>query len=498
MLSSPFSRIAGILLLTGAVTLPFFVDAKGEVKKGKLQDAVTIYSKAAPGAVPPGAYRPAPGEMPYFANAQSIPGYAVVKQQRMLSIPEKFSTVTFSDVAAYIDPTTVLFTSLSHPESTHVVEQNYLFDLVSREKLLERYIDRPITVEQTVGNSIERYKGTLVSTQGGVTLSKDDGAVHSLSDFSGIEFPSLPGGLMTKPALSWQVETKQPGEHAVELSYQTEGMTWWADYNVVFTEGKNPNEGKIDLNGWVSILNRSGAGFSDAKLKLVAGEVHRAPQPVMQERMYAMGMATDAAAPRAKGFAEKSFFEYHLYTLQRPATLPDNTTKQLELFAPVRSIPVKKEYRFRGGKVEVGVKFVNAEKEGLGIPLPAGRIRVNKYDDADNSLEFIGEDTIDHTPREEEVKIALGNAFDVVGERKVMNTRQDDGKRIREEDIEVRLRNRKKEDIEVTVEEALGANAKILKPSHEFKKDSAYMVLFPINLPKDKETVLTYTVQYSW
>lgn len=481
--------------------LYFFPVSASYAENAKSTYSLTIYSSAAPGAISPDSYRPAPGSSYAYQNARAIPGYAIIRQMQPLTLDKKENDITFSDVAAYIDPTTVMFTSLTHPETTHVIEQNYLFDLVSTAKLLERYIGKKITVEQIVGDSISSYDGTLMSTQGSIVLKDNDNKLLTLNNYSNLRFPELPGGLMTKPTLLWHIQTDDPGTHQTRVSYQTDGITWWSDYNVQFQEGKDANSGVLDLSAWVSIINQSGASYNDATLKLMAGDVQRAAQPVYYRKSAMLAMDGEMAA--APGFAEKSFFEYHLYTLNHPATLPDNSTKQLELFPTAYSIPAEKELIYNGQqdtKVAVYLKFKNDKKYGLGVPLPAGRIRVSKRDEADGNLEFIGEDVIQHTPKDEEIKIKLGNAFDVVGERKQTNYYTDNTRKYAEETVEISLRNHKHEAVKVIAEEPLQryANWTITDTSKSYDKKDAYTVHFPVTLKPDGEEKIRYTVRYTW
>ncbi|MFO0972622.1 MAG: DUF4139 domain-containing protein [Phycisphaerae bacterium] len=481
--------------------------------------ALTIYSSAQPGAIPADWYRPLPESIGGPPQTPRLPGYAVVKQERPIEIKAGRDTIRFSDVAALIDPTTVTFESLSDSKGTRVLDQNYQFDLVSSAKLMERYIDRPITVERVEGDHVSTTTGTLLSTQGGLVLRTADG-VQVINGYSNVRFPDLPGGLITRPTLVWDVESAGGGTQPTRVSYQTGGMTWWADYNVVFSEGKDANSGALDVGAWVSIINQCGASFDDAKLKLVAGEVHRAQQQAdfgAPESKLAMGRVTGG------GFVEKAFFEYHLYTLGRPVTLPQNSTKQIELFPVARGVPCEKvlvyyglgsrflgsfadpvtDRSYGGGgnkKVDVYLRFRNDEKSGLGIPLPAGRIRVSKRDPADQSLEFIGEDTIDHTPRDERVQIALGTAFDVVGERRQADFRVDTSRRTIDEKIEIELRNQKSEPVKVIVKENLyrWVNWEITAKSHAFEKTDSRTIEFPVTVAPGRPLKLSYTVHYSW
>ena len=490
-----------------------------DIQPAKGSVSLTIYSTAQPGAIPPELYRPTPFGPP---RGQPVPGYAIVRQEREVNIANPRDVVRFTDVAAYIDPTTVSFASLTDPE-TRVLEQNFEFDLVSTDKLMEKFIDQQISVTQVQGDDVALLSGKLLSTQGGLVLQKPDGQVEVVSHYANVRFPQLPGGLITRPTLVWDVATAKPGVHNTRVTYQTEGMTWWADYNAIFTEGKDANSGTLDFGAWVSIINQSGASYPDAKLKLIAGDVHRAPKavvPLARARAMAMEAAADAAAP---GFEEKSFFEYHLYTLGHPTTLPQNSTKQIELFPTARNVPVEKVMvyygleGFRHGffatpaldrnigvqsnkKVDIYLKFKNAQEIGMGMPLPSGRIRVSKLDPADQSLEFIGEDKIDHTPRNEEVLIKMGSAFDVVGERKQLDFNVNVGGHVMEETIEVTIRNHKDTPVKVLVRENLyrWVNWEIREKTHEFEKVDARTIHFPVRVDKDGTATVRYKVRYTW
>ncbi|MGH8773307.1 MAG: DUF4139 domain-containing protein, partial [Burkholderiales bacterium] len=337
-----------------------------------------------------------------------------------------------------------------------------------------------------------------------------------------VQFPKLPGGLLTKPTLVWDVISQQAGTHRAKVAYQTNGVTWWTDYNLVYSDGKDANSCKLDVGAWVSILNQSGASYADAKLKLIAGDVHRAP--VSSAAPVAKSARAEYALDSAeRGFAEKTFFEYHLYTLGRPTTLPDNSTKQIELFPVARSVPCEKTLVYYGlaphyrgflpnpitdrnyglesnKKVDVYLGFKNSSEQSLGVPLPSGRIRVSKLDPADQSLEFVGEDTIDHTPKNEKVLIKMGSAFDVVGERRQVDFSVDTKARTMTEEIEIKLRNHKSEPVTVIAKENLyrWINWKIASKTHDYERVDARTVHFPVKIAKDGEAIVRYRVQYSW
>ncbi len=509
---------SGLLRAVGvAVFSALLAGATARAAEGETT-AVTIYSSAAPGAIPAELYRPIPGSR--VPNAMAVPGYAMIRQERPLRLENGRSTVKFTDVAALIDPTTVTFTSLSEPR-TRVLEQNFQFDLVSTDKLLLKYLDRPITVERAFGNQVVTSSGTLLSAVDGLVLRADDGSIHALRGYTSVRFPDLPGGLNTKPTLVWDILSPRAGEQRTRVTYQTGGITWWADYNLIFNDGKDANSGLLDLSAWVSIINQSGATYPDAKLKLIAGDVHRVenqPQPMLAKRALEMS----AAVADAAGFEQKPFFEFHLYTLGRPTTLPNNSTKQIELFDQARQVPAKKVLVYYGlnvgpyaypnpvtdrdfgvqsnKKVDVYLEFRNDKQYGLGMPLPAGRIRVSQLDAADTSLEFIGEDRIDHTPKDETVRVKLGSAFDVVGERRQTDFAVDNRAHWLEEAFEIKLRNHKEQPVEVLVKENLyrWSNWQILSKTHDFTKEDARTIVFPVRVAKDGEATVKYRVRYTW
>ncbi len=478
-------------------------------------NALTIYSSAQPGAVPPDLYRQG-GRQGY-----AVPGYAVVRHERPIDLTAGRNEIRFTDVAGLIDPTTVSFQSLTDPDGTRVIEQNFQFDLVSTDKLLTKFIDREIIVEQARGDTVESFSGTLLSTTGGLVLREADGSVRTLPHYSGVKLPSLPGGLITRPTLVWDVAANTGGRQLARVAYQTTGITWWADYNLTYAEGSDANSCKLDVGAWVSVLNQSGASYPDARVKLIAGDVHRAPKQELVGR--AMAAPAAAMADEARGFEEKQFFEYHLYTLGRPSSLPDNSTKQIELFPAVSGVECEKTlvyygqaglYAGYGGspytdrnfgitgnkKVDTYLSFKNGQERGLGIPMPSGRVRVSKLDTADGSLEFIGEDRIDHTPRNETILLKLGSAFDVVGERRQVDYSIDTSRKVITEQIEVKIRNRKEEAVRVIVKESLyrWVNWRIVASTHAFEKQDARTIHLPVTVGADEEAVVRYTVRYTW
>jgi hypothetical protein len=480
--------------------------------------SLTVYSSAQPGGIPAEWYRPLPGLGSPLAS--QLPGFALVRLERELQVPRGRGTIQFSDVAALIDPTTVQFLSLTDPEGTKVLEQSFQFDLVSQEKLLSRYIDRGVSVEQRSGDGIRKIDGTLVSSNDGLVIRGSDGQIHALREWTNVSFGELPGGLITRPTLEWDIVSGRGGLQDVRVSFQTGGITWWADYNLIFTEGADANSGFVDVGAWVSLLNQSGARYQDAKLKLIAGDVNRVEQlaPMADQRLRNVIVT---ASKREAGFEEKAFFEYHLYTLGRPATIANNSTKQIELFDAASRVPAKKQLlydgaagmQFYGGlvqepdfgpggntKVAVFLKFRNDKTSGMGMPLPAGRIRVSQQDKADGSLEFIGDDTHRHTPKDEDVRVKLGTAFDVVGERRQTDFTVDTKGRTMEEAFEIKVRNHKDQAVEVVVRENLyrWSEWRLVEQSQPHAKKDAQTIEFPVKVAADGEAVVTYRVRYTW
>ncbi len=444
-----------------------------------------------------------------FAAAAEKPGveltvynqdFGLVKDKRFLDIKKGVSSLRFDDVAASIEPASLHFKNLSDPAGCLILEQNYEYDLVGADKLLSKYLGNTVHLAAADGKA---YDGTLLSYDNANIVLRTNAGISLVSrgnNIREIAFPELPQGLISKPALSWVLSSNREGKQLVEVSYLARGINWLADYIAVI----NKDDTRIDLAGWVSIDNRSGADYRDAALKLIAGDVNRA----REESPLVMYDAVQKEAASGAQFEEKAFFEYHIYSLPRPVTVRQNQTKQISLLS-AGDIPVKKSFIFedrgqfypgsRQGerKVSVVIELRNDKAGKLGMPLPKGRIKAYKQD-ADSSLQFIGEDSLDHTPEGETVKIKLGDAFDVVGGRKVLNSRQGDN--WSEESVEIALRNHKEDNIEVRVIEHLdrGANWKISQNSHKFTKTDAATAEFLIPVPAKGETKLNYTVKYWW
>lgn len=414
----------------------------------------------------------------------------LVSEVRQLSLKKGTFEIKITDVPSQIDATSVFFQSLSDPEKVAVLEQNYQYDLVGAAKLLERYIDQSI---KAYGAGGKVYEGKLLAYDGtGIVLNTGSNIItlRLTDNLQNFEFPNLPQGLITRPTLMWLVDNQGPASQKCRISYLTAGISWHAEYVALLAE----DEKTLDLGAWVSLENNSGASFQQARLKLVAGDVNRAQGP---QRRYPSAKADlQSASPQ---FEEESFFEYHLYTLQRKATVANNEVKQISLFPNTRA-DCKKLFTYDGAgsgkKVAVQLEFRNEKGSGLGMPLPAGKIRVYKKDDG-QSQQFVGEDRIEHTPKDEKVRITLGSAFDIVGERTPREYKRIN-ERTQEQSVEVKLRNHKNEGVEIIVVEHLSGDWEIRSKTHEFKKRDAQTVEFKVPVAKDGETVLSYTVRYKW
>ena len=423
----------------------------------------------------------------------------LVKDVRSLTLQKGLNVLDFDDVASQIDATSVNFRCLDD-EDVAVIEQNYLYDLVSTDALLKRYLGLDIEV---ISQEDGRYKGKLLSSDGRNIILQDTGGqvmMVSLDKVIDYKFPSLPEGLILKPTLRWQIDSPVAGDKKCEVSYLTSGINWQSDYVAVVSADDN----YLDIAGWVTITNNSGTGYENAKLKLVAGDIHRVSMPVAVEDRILSSMAKGARTPQ---FGEEAFFEYHLYTLNRPATVGDKEIKQLSLFPTTRAkakkvyiFDAQQQYYYRSrdskAKIQVNLEFENSEKAGLGMPLPKGKIRVYK-EDSQKALQFVGEDMIDHTPKDEKVRVYLGDAFDITGTRSTINIEDLGGDKSRETN-EISLKNHKQGDIVVTVVEHPKGWREwaIVKNSHEYRKIDNSKIEFDIPVKADGEGMLTYTIQY--
>ena len=426
----------------------------------------------------------------------------LVKDQRQTTLPVGTFELRFMDVASQIIPASVQVKSLAGPSSLRVLEQKYEYDLLNPQRLLEKYVGKEVRLytENQYTERDETVTATLLSVDGGPVFKVDEDITFGHP--GRILFPKVPDSLASKPTLVWLLENSQIKPQRIEAIYLTNAINWRADYVLTL----NARDDRADLSGWVTIDNKSGAVYSNATLKLVAGDVNRIQG---DQELRARVLAREGAAPKAAApqFKEEEFFEYHIYTLQRPSTLKNNQTKQISLVS-AEQVPVKKELVFFGArqyfqsryaeavpkqKINVIVELQNKKESNLGFPLPKGVVRVFKQD-AEGSLQFVGEDSVDHTPKDEKIRIKMGNAFDVVGSRK-----QADWKKLAadtyEATFEIAVRNLKKEDVVVKVVEPIPGAWTMLSSSHEYKKTEAHTAEFTLAVPKDKEVKLAYNVK---
>ena len=423
----------------------------------------------------------------------------LIKDSRRLSLPAGITQLKFGEVAAKIMPQTVHIKSLSDPKRLQILEQNYEYDLLTPQKLLEKFVGKEITI---LKDNVEVPIAILSVNQG--IVYKLGGRIFTGQPHNLI-FPNIPNNLISHPTLVWLLENRGPAPHKLEATYLTQGISWRADYVAVL----DSKDKLLDLSGWVTLDNQSGASYQNARLKLVAGDVNR----VIERRGAAdavRALSELSAKPAAAPFSEESFFEYHLYSLQRATTIKENQTKQVSLLS-ADGVPINKQYVYRGSqqyfrsrlgtpisnqKIEVYVDLANKKENNLGMPLPRGTVRVYKAD-SDGSLQFVGEDRIDHTPKDETIKIKMGDAFDIVGQRKQTDWRKL-ADNLYEASFEISLRNHKEEAVSIRVIEPMLSDWEILSSSHAHKKTDAHTAQFDLPVAKNGETRLQYRVRYKF
>jgi hypothetical protein len=432
---------------------------------------------------------------------------ALVRDVRELRLPSGSFDLRFMDIAATVNPATVHFRSLTEPSRISVLEQNYEYDLLEPEKLLRKYVGRDVTlVRRRTENGItreEEVKARLLSYnnapvwQIGSEIVTGLGADH-------IKFPELPGNLYTHPTLIWTLDNTGAGRHRVEASYLASKLSWNADY--VLTVARDDKA--ADLDGWVTLANGSGTSFRNTKLQLVAGELHRVREAMNKAMRYE---ARDAAPSAAPMMVQESFSDYHLYTVGRKTTINNNETKQVSMLSGT-GVPVRKRYvvdgqamYYRNGLhpgspikdvVQVYYQFKNEERAGLGMPMPAGVVRVYQAD-SKGGTQFVGEDRIGHTPKDEELNLKIGNAFDVTCERNQVDFEKI-AANVYEMEYAITLRNHKTAPITVDVNEPIGGTWKMVRSSQEWTKTAAWAAAFAVPVPADGTVMLKYRVRVTY
>ncbi len=427
--------------------------------------------------------------------------FAVVRQHREVAFEQGLNTIKFDDIASAIDPTTVSFECISGANNVLVLEQNYQYDIINTPSLLRHYIGENITVSVKGSGSDagRRIAGVLMaSVDENLILRTGPGGIEIINRTAveNISLESLPRELTAKPTLVLLCDVKEAGKQLCRLAYHSRQIGWSANYSVILNEDGT----KADLQGWVTIDNKSGADYKDAEIKLIAGDVGKVPEQhrIRGGRMYA---AEVGAAPDA-GFVEKPFAEYHLYKLGRKSTIANMQSKQIQLIEPAGDIAVKKVFIYdrqkNRDKVQVKIEFENTDKNNLGIPLPAGQFRLYKKDAADETAEFIGVDRIDHTAKNKKVSASIGNAFDIVPKYTLTDTTS--GRRVRTESHKIELSNRKNQAVVVYVDEKFAGrvNWQIDKASHKYKKHDANTARFEIKIVPDSTVTLEYTATQTW
>jgi len=430
---------------------------------------------------------------------------ALIRDVRQVRLPGGEFPLQFSDISAAVNPATVHVRSLTDPSRLSVLEQNYEYDLLEPNKLLQKYVGREVTLVRTRQvngtTETEEVTATLLAFNNGPVWKIGDEIVTGMGA-SYYRFPELPTNLYSRPTLVWRLDNRGAAPQRLEVSYLSGGLSWSADY--VLTVGRD--DAVADLDGWVTMGNTSGTAYRNARLQLVAGDLHRVTSP-RTGAMDAKRAMMEVAAERPP-FAEEAFSEYHLYTLGRRTSIEDRQTKQISLLSAV-GLPVRKRFIVEGQQfyyrnrqhpgapikdlVRVYYTFRNAEAGGLGLPMPAGTVRVFQAD-SQGGAQFIGEDRIGHTPKDETLNLQVGSAFDVVCERK-----QTDFKRLGdyvwEAEFEITLRNHKATAITVEVNEPIGGDWTMLSASHKWAKTAAFAAQFDVPVPAGGESVLRYRVR---
>jgi Uncharacterized conserved protein len=399
-------------------------------------------------------------------------GFGAVKETLALNLMGNETEIVYSDVAQKIETDSLLV------EGLNVLEFNYDYDLVGKEKLLTKYIDKEVFLKDR--KTGEKRQCRLLSVEKADTCVLEDVETHEIYVDSQQELilPSLPAGLLLKPALLWKIEASTAKD--INVSYLSNGFEWFANYVAEL------GDKTLNIAGWAEIKNQSGATFPDARIKLIAGDVSKSSRPATDEYMSVMSMYSRPMSQQAQ---EKTFFEYHMYTLTNPTTLKSNETKQINILNG-ENITYKKYYILDSyrQKARTIVEFDNKESNGLGIPLPKGKVKLYRVDEDDRSLEFIGEDSIDHTPTDETVTLELGNAFDIAFDTRETQRTEYDYKYYR---YECTIRNHKHEDADIHFDYRIPDTGEFAAASHPFEQ-ADHCLKFKLTIPADSQEMVWF------
>lgn len=415
----------------------------------------------------------------------------VIKENHTVSLDKGLNLINLTNVASQIQPT-----SVNLEINAKLLEQNYQYDLASIYSILQKFINKEINL---TGKS--EIKGTLISINGIeiVVQTKEGGIIMipNLNDYQ-LKVNQLPENLKTKPTLEWKIETDKKSTENLELTYKTNGLSWNAKYVAVL----NKEENKINLNSWVNMTNNCGASFFDTKIKLVAGNIKLNNTFEIYDE--AMGGARYQTMKMANetNFQERTFFDYHIYELERPTDILNNEQKQISLFT-ADAINVTKSYSYKvngnnpSGRVDIIIDFQNSKKNNLGIPLPKGEFSIYKEDN--NSIELVGEDKIDHTPKDEKIELKLGEAFDIVIEDKITSNDRNISKTVNEQiyitEYSITIKNKKEENVIINIKSEFGSNWEVVKSNFKYEKNRYNEIVFPISVNKNETQELTFKLK---
>jgi hypothetical protein len=433
---------------------------------------------------------------------------ALVRDVRSIELPAGTFDLKFMDIAATVNPATVHFRSLSEPARVNVLEQNYEYDLLEPDKLLRKYVGRDVTLVRSRVNGGTTREETVTArllSYNTAPVWQINGEIVTGLQADSMRFPELPGNLFARPTLIWSLANTGGTRHRVEAAYLASRLSWNADY--VLTVARN--ETTADLDGWVTVTNASGTQFRNASLQLVAGNVNRVRQEF--DKLADVALERRAAAPMAAPMSQESFSDYHLYTLERKTSINNNQTKQVSMLGAT-GFPVRKRYVVDGSAfyyrnaqhpgspikddVQLFYQFTNDTKADLGMPMPAGVVRVYQADSR-GGTQFVGEDRIDHTPKDETLNLRIGTAFDVVAERKQTDF-QKIAANVYEMSFEVTLRNHKTTPVTVEVNEPIGGTWQMLSSTHPHTKTDAWAAQFSVPVGPDAAATLRYRVRVTF